>query len=200
MKEKFLVIYSSMIEKETSFSYELINRFLKYYKEKNKDLEIEWLDLNNLSMANKTMNTKNFKNFFNKEDSEKYIEKLKNTNKIIFSSPMTNFNITATAKNFLDHILVPDKTFSYKYSKKGDAKGLLTNLKVQILTTQGAPLGWYPWGNHTKYLEGTWKFVGAIINESINVAGTKISENINLTPKEFIDKYDSKIKKVAYSF
>lgn len=58
-------------------------------------------------------------------------------------SPMTNFAPAPVLRNFIDHIMVADHTFSYKYSKKGEAIGLVTNLKTQIITVQGAPYGWY---------------------------------------------------------
>lgn len=56
---------------------------------------------------------------------------------------MTNFAPAPVLRNFIDHIMVADHTFSYKYSKKGEAIGLVTNLKTQIITVQGAPYGWY---------------------------------------------------------
>ncbi|MDQ7982972.1 MAG: FMN-dependent NADH-azoreductase [Spiroplasma sp.] len=176
MASKVLVIISSMIEEKNSFSNALIKEFVKHYQEFNPKDEITYLNLNDLPMASKTITTHNFNNFFNQEDSDKYINQLKSINKLIFSTPMTNFNVTTMTKNYLDHILVADKTFSYKYSKKGEAIGLLTKLKVQILATQGAPYGWYLWGNHTKYLEETWKFAGATIAPSILVCGTKVKD------------------------
>ncbi len=141
MNKKILVIISSMVPSEKSYSIELANRFIKYYKKYNKNDEIEVLDLNKIDIAEKNITSNNFSNFLNTNDTDKYINQLKSIDKLVFTTPMINFNITSVAKNYLDHILVANKTFSYKYSKKGDAIGLLTNLKVQILTTQGAPFG-----------------------------------------------------------
>ncbi len=200
MQKNILVIYSTMINNEKSYSTELTNRFIKHYKKYNSKDKIQYLDLTNVNMANKTLNKKVMNTFFNKEDSDNYINQLKKIDKLIFSTPMTNFNVTTLAKNYMDHILVPNKTFSYKYSKKGEAIGLLTNLQVQILTTQGAPEGWYKWGNVGKYLKNTWKFAGAKVNKPFLISGTKIKENAKLMPKELIDKYDSKIAKIAKKF
>lgn len=197
---KTLVIRTSMIEKNLSYTDCLTNRFLKYYKEFNPNEEIIEIDLNDLPMAQITLNRNNFKTFFNENDSDKYINQLKEVNKIIFACPMTNFNICAVAKNYLDHILVANKTFSYKYSKKGEAIGLLPHLKVQLLTSQGAPLGWYPWGNHTENLKGTFEFIGAKVNTPIIVDGTKIPENANKSPEQRIDEFDSVIKQQAKTF
>lgn len=197
---KLLVIKSSMIDKQVSVSEELTNRFVKYYKEANPNDEVIEIDLNEIPMAQKSLNRNNMKDFFNAEDSNFYIEQLKSAHKVIFSCPMTNFNICATAKNYLDHVLVANKTFSYKYSKKGDAIGLLNHLNVQLLTTQGAPLGWYPWGNHTENLKGTFEFMGAKVVKPILVDGTKISENSSKTPVERINEFDSVIRLAAKEF
>ncbi|WP_027124093.1 FMN-dependent NADH-azoreductase [Mycoplasmoides pirum] len=196
---KVLVIKSSMIQESKSFSISLLNSFLKYYKQKNPNDEIIELDLNNEMMSNKNLNVNNFGTFFNQEDSDKYINQLKEVNKVIIASPMTNFNYPATLKNYLDHILVADKTFSYKYTKKGEAKGLLPHLKVQLLTTQGAPFGWYPWGNHTEMLKGTWEFVGAEVVEPLLIAGTKV-DYFQKEPSAAIHDYDEKIKLAAEKF
>lgn len=197
---KVLVIRSSMIDKALSFSNALTDRFLKYYKEVNPNDEIIEMDLNDVRMAQITLNRSNLKTFFNEKDSDPYINQLKEVNKIIFSCPMTNFGVCATVKNYLDHVLVANKTFSYKYSKRGDAIGLLPHLKVQLLTSQGAPLGWYNWGNHTSNLKGIFEFMGAYVTEPIVVDGTKIPENANKTPNERIDEFDKIIKKSAIEF
>lgn len=197
---KTLVIRTSMIKKDISFSNELTDRFVKYLKEANPNEEIIEMDLNDVHMAQISLNRSNMDTFFNEKDSDYYINQLKEVNKIVFSCPMTNFNVCATAKNYLDHILVANKTFSYKYVQKGDAIGLLPHLKVQLLTTQGAPYGWYPWGNHTANLKGTWEFVGAKVVEPILIDGTKLNIEINKSPKTRIDECDEKIKKAAYEF
>ena len=141
MSNKVLVIRSSMIKKELSYSESLVSRFVKYYREFHPEDTIIELDLNQVPMASITITQQNFNSYFNEKDSDYYINQLKNVNKVIYTTPMTNFNVTSMTKNYLDHILVAGKTFDYKYSKKGEAKGLLSHLTVQILATQGAPYG-----------------------------------------------------------
>jgi FMN-dependent NADH-azoreductase len=154
---KVLKIVSSMTLNSArgSISTYALDQFVKFYKESNPSDEIIELNLNNEPMAQKTLNANNFNNFFNSEDTDHYIDQLKSVDKVIVATPMTNFNYTATLKNYLDHILVAKKSFLYKYDGKGTSEGLLKHLKVQIITTQGAPLGWYPFGNHTETLRGT---------------------------------------------
>ncbi|MGY6172122.1 FMN-dependent NADH-azoreductase [Candidatus Mycoplasma pogonae] len=197
---RVLVIRSTFMPREKSFSDGAVDLFLKYYQTKNPGDEIIELNLNDVSAGTISMNSHNFGTYFNEEDSFKYIEQLKSVDKVIFATPMTNFNVSAVAKNYLDHIAVADKTFSYKYSKKGDAIGLLTNLKVQIITSQGAPLGWYPWGNHTEFLRGMWNFLGTNVVEPILIAGTKVGEAMTLGRDGYLATFEATLKKAAEEF
>lgn len=198
---KVLVIKSSMTENSPmgSYSSALNDKFMEYYRKENPLDKIIELNLNHEKDLI-SLNSENFSEFFTDGVSDKYINQLKDVNKVVVSSPMTNFNYTAVLKNYLDRILVANKTFSYKYSKKGDAVGLLDHLQVQILTTQGAPLGWYLWGDHTKNLEGTFEFVGAKVHPSIVMDGLKTSTYSSLKPSEAVELFDNEIKTAAKNF
>ncbi|AHI52850.1 FMN-dependent NADH-azoreductase [Spiroplasma culicicola] len=200
MSNKVLVITGTVSAPEKSFSMALTNKFVEEYKALNPNDEIINLDLNNEAMAAITITRDNFGTYFNENDALKYINQLKEVNKVIIASPMNNFNVSTLIKNYLDHILLADQTFSYKYVKKGDAVGLLDHLKVQILTTQGAPYGWYLFGDHTAYLKGTWEFTGATVNEPILFAGTKIAPISTMNPKEAFLTIEDKIKEVVKNF
>lgn len=194
---KVLVIRGTMMQVNASTSCKLTNKFLDLYKQKNPNAEIIEMDLNKEEAGMHSMTSDNMKEFF--LTSDKYIDLLKSVDKVIMSCPMTNFNYPAVVKNFIDHICVADKTFSYKYSKNGGSVGLLTNLKVQILTTQGAPMGWYPFGNHTETLKGTWEFLGAQVNPTFVLAGTKVKPAIDMTSEEYINTFSDELKKLAES-
>lgn len=197
---KVLVISGTATPEEKSYSIALTNKFLEAYKALNPQDEIIKLDLNNEAMASKTLSRSNMGDYWNEADAMKYINQLKEVQKVIIASPMNNFAVSGLVKNYLDHILLANQTFSYKYSKKGDAKGLLDHLKVQILTTQGAPLGWYPFGDHTAFLKGTWEFVGAHVNEPILLAGTKVAPLSEQPPVEAAKSMTDQINKVVKDF
>ena len=197
---KVLVILGTISPIEKSFSIALTNKFIEKYQELNPNDEIINLDLNTEQMALKTLSRNNSSDFWNEDDAMKYINQLKKVDKVIISSPMNNFSVSSLVKNYLDHILLANETFSYKYSKQGDAKGLLDHLKVQILTTQGAPLGWYPFGDHTNFLKGTWEFVGAKVNEPILLAGTKSEPLLNINVDAAANTLEDTIIKVVKNF
>ncbi|QBQ07739.1 FMN-dependent NADH-azoreductase [Spiroplasma gladiatoris] len=200
MNNKILVISGTVSPKDKSYSIALTNKFIEAYQKNNPNDELIYLDLNDTKMAKITLTRENMQQYFNQEDALDYIKQLKEVNKVIISSPMNNFAVSAMIKNYLDHILLANETFSYKYSKKGDAKGLLDHLSVQILTTQGAPIGWYPFGDHTAYLKGTFEFVGAKINEPICFAGTKVDPISSMNPIEAINTIEAKIVEIANKF
>lgn len=196
---RLLIINGSPSPREHSYSGSLTDLFMKKYSLLHPQDEIIHLDLNDLPIAHQTLDRYNFSTYW--KDTMPYIEQLKKVDKVICVCPMNNFNVSGLMKNYLDHILLADQTFSYKYSKKGDAIGLLTNLKVQIITTQGAPYGWYPFGNHTAYLEGTWKFAGAKINQpSLLLAGTKVSPLKDESPMVAAETLNSEIEKAVKNF
>lgn len=197
---KVLVLKTSMVPAANSFSHALLQAFLAEYRAKRPGDEIAEVDLNETPAAQKTLTAANMKAFFSPEDSDAQIELLKKADKLVVATPMTNFNYPAVLKNWLDHVLVADKTFSYKYKNAaGDAKGLLPHVKAQILATQGAPYGWYPWGDHVKMLEGTLKFMGMQVAPSVLVAGTKVMYR-DKTPADAVKDFAEQIKNAAAAF
>ncbi|MFL1043545.1 NAD(P)H-dependent oxidoreductase, partial [Mycoplasmopsis synoviae] len=92
------------------------------------------------------------------------------------------------------------KTFNYKYSKKSDAVGLLDHLRVMIVTTQGAPKDWYLWGNHTNWLIGTWKFLGAKYVDTFELNGTKLSVFADKKPYNVVQKFKQDALEKAKQF
>ncbi|MBN4089673.1 FMN-dependent NADH-azoreductase [Mycoplasma enhydrae] len=185
---KILVLYSSPIQPKNSISTLLTKKFVELYKTNHQNEEIIELDLNDLEMATTCQTSKNMPETYSEELSNKYINLLKEADKLIISCPMINFNVPAVLKNFLDRIAVANKTFSYKYSTKGGSVGLLDNLVIKIIATQGAPDGWYQWASHTSFLKGIWNFFGAKVSPTILISGTKIKPYIDMTAAEIVEE------------
>lgn len=196
---KVLVVYAAPTPIDKSHTAALANRFLDYYTEKNPDANVKWLNLNKEEeITNYVLNNNNSKEFY--DASDKYIDQLKDVDHLIIATPMNNFNISTLLKNYIDHIAVAKKTFEYKYDGFRKSIGLLTNLKVQILATQGAPVDWYPFSNFVKYLEGLFDFLGCTLSRSILIDGTKTAKYKEKTLAEIVDEYNGEIKEKAYRF
>lgn len=197
---KILYLNGNIAADENSASNKLGNLFLEKYKKNNPNDTIEVIDLNKTKLSSIFLTKETMSTYYQSVDSDKWIDKLKNIDKLIISVPMINFGPTAVVKNFIDSVAVANKTFSYKYSKKGDAIGLLDNLSVMILASQGAPFDWYQWGSHVKWLEGTWKFFGAKKVESILLAGVKTPLFSGKSLDEIVDSVSSEVSEKAKKF
>ncbi|WP_027334783.1 FMN-dependent NADH-azoreductase [Mycoplasmopsis felifaucium] len=174
----------------------VVNELSKKYP----NSQISLLDLNDSIFTKTLMNANNMPNYFNEIESDLWINKLKEIDILVISSPMINFNYSILIKNFIDSICVANKTFSYKYSKKGASVGLLDNLNVIIIGTQGAPLGWYPFGNHIEQLKGTFNFLGAQKIETLLIDGTKVEPRSKLTQDEIINEVSEQLKCLIKTF
>ncbi|WP_337903457.1 FMN-dependent NADH-azoreductase [Mesomycoplasma ovipneumoniae] len=198
-----LVLKSSVNEKKGSYSSTLSDLFVKFYREINPEDQIEVLDLNKFEIANINLTEKNFSDgsFYQNAQAEFWIDKLKKVDKVVFSTSMTNFNYSATTKNFFDAITIPNQTFSLN-KETGEYHGLLDNIKnVQILTAQGAPIGWYPFGNHTALIKQIFEFLGAkIVSSPFVLAGTKVAPANQLSISDFVEQHRDEIKKLAQNF
>lgn len=169
--KKTLILNSSVNKNELSVSNRVLEGFLKTYKSKNDD-EIIIMDLNNEDLV--PMSSKNLSTYYN-EKAEQYIKQLKSVDKLIVVAPMYNFNISVTLKMYIDMICQANKTFTYKYAGKDNSKGLLSNLKVEIISAQGAPSDWYPWGATVNYLTKLFEFLGCTVHGSVTYYGSKVS-------------------------
>ncbi|QZX48959.1 FMN-dependent NADH-azoreductase [Mycoplasma sp. E35C] len=195
---KVLFINASPVKNEASFSYQLAKAFEAEYLKINSNDSIEWIDLNEMPQASVTLTSKNFSEHFKDENVDPLIQQIKNVDKLVVLAPMTNFSYPATLKNWIDKVFVANKTFSYKYSKKGGSVGLMDHLKVMIINTQGAPDGWYPFGDVSVMLKGAFEFIGAKV-DCIKVGGIKV-EYLNKDPQSIVEPNLKLIQEKAKSF
>ncbi|MFV8475168.1 FMN-dependent NADH-azoreductase [Mycoplasma sp. Z663] len=192
--QKILLLDAHVLSKEISISHKILDLVQEKYQ-KDSNNQITRIDLNDTVLSKVFMTSQNMSTYWQDVGSDKWIELVKNTDILVISNPMINFSAPVIVKNFIDSISVANKTFSYKYSNKGDAIGLLTNLKkVIIVSTQGAPEGWYPWGTHAAWLEGTFKFLGAQEVQHIKWYGTKVKPTSEIKLDQLQDYLEEQIK------
>ena len=87
---KVIVLYSSPVNKDISISTYLTKKFVEQYKLHNKDDEIVEFDLNDLDLNQQYQNSNNMSEFFKNQLNDKYINLLKEANKLIIGAPMIN--------------------------------------------------------------------------------------------------------------
>ncbi|VEU77954.1 FMN-dependent NADH-azoreductase [Mycoplasmopsis columbinasalis] len=193
---KLVVVNSSL--NQNSLSWQAAQAVANNIKNVHANAEVSLLDLNQTPFATTTLNAVDgFKSFLTKVNSDYYINLLKNTDVLIIGAPMSNFGYSSVLKNFIDGICVAEKTFSYKYAGKHRSIGYLDNLSVLLVGTQGAPADWYPFGNHLKQLEGTFRFLGVNKINSLLIAGTKTAAYAGLSNAEILQKVENDLLELA---
>ncbi|QKT05509.1 FMN-dependent NADH-azoreductase [Mycoplasma sp. OR1901] len=193
--KKILFLEGSLDNSDNSYSTVTMNKL--YDKLVAQGHQVEKFNLND-THSKVFLTNSTWKTYFNDINSDFWIDKLKETDLLVISESMTNFGAAAVVKNFIDSIAVANKTFSYKYSKKGDAVGLLDTLNVLVVASQGAPRDWYQWGSHISWLVGTFNFLGAKKVDTIEITGTKTALFKDTNPEAYYEDnkelFEAKLK------
>ena len=160
MKKILLIIAHP---KENSFSFAMANKY-KEIKEALGD-SVELLDL---------YRDKNQQKFFTYEDANSvkshemlyYQEKIQNSDELVFVFPYWWGSYPAILHNFIDWNFSKGFAFEYINSRP---KGLLTNKKVTVFTTTGAPTFIYTITGVNRRIKNTFK------EQVVNFCGMKLS-------------------------
>ncbi|MBR3832129.1 MAG: FMN-dependent NADH-azoreductase, partial [Mycoplasmataceae bacterium] len=162
--------------------------------------EIVELNLNEEKKLETILNIKNFDYFWN-EESQRYIDLINSSDKIIISTGMINFTISPLLKNFLDNILQANKTFKYKYDGKGTSVGLVdSNKKVQLIMAQGSYKDWYKFSAFDDYLKEVLHFIGLKNIELLLFDGTKTNEQKDLSIEEKFKLKEKEFNELVIKF
>ncbi|EIE40387.1 azoreductase [Mycoplasmopsis canis UF31] len=194
MSKKVLFLDGAVFSNNTaSFSTSLMNEF---HSSLNKP---ERIDLNDTEFGKLTLCKNTFPAYWGEVNSDKWINKLKEVDVLVLSSTMINFTVPSVVKNFIDGIALADKTFSYKMSKDGNPVGLLNNLNVILITSQGGPQAEGTKSLQVQWLEQVFKFVGAKSINFIEINGTKMPNFAGVNPQEYaktrLEEFENLMKK-----
>jgi FMN-dependent NADH-azoreductase len=169
------LLYVTANPKKTSesFSLQLGEHFLKSYQELHPEAEIKRLDLfkenvpplegEALSAWERTSTT---------EVTNKYVEEFLRYDQVVFVTPLWNMGVPSPVKAYIDHLILPEKTF--RFGEKG-IEGLLQNTRILHLQSRG---GVYSEGklasfeHGDSYLRTIFQLTGVKTYEHIYVEGT----------------------------
>jgi FMN-dependent NADH-azoreductase len=118
--------------------------------------------------------------------SDELIQELLDTDYVVMSVPMYNFNIPSGFKAYIDHLIRAGETFGF--TEYGQFKGLVTGKKALIVSTRGAaytpphPLSQYDF--QIPYLKTVFGFIGitdmtTVLAENLDF-GTSAEKSSNL--------------------
>ena len=136
---KTLLRIDSSIRKTDSISRAMGDHFVSHWKEKHPTGKIVTRDLQANPIPHLTESTALA--FFSGQSasnglalSDALIRELINSDELLITCPMYNFQIPSSLKAYFDHVVRVNKTFQVK---NGEYTGLLKNKKCYVLTTMG---------------------------------------------------------------
>ncbi|NOU87251.1 FMN-dependent NADH-azoreductase [Paenibacillus sp. LMG 31460] len=184
---KMLVINAHpKVESTSSFSLQVLNHFLKAYKEQNQTETIEQINLydDHVPAVDRTVLSAWEKlakgEQLTSEEQEvtsrmsDILKQFKSAHKYVIVMPLHNFNIPSKLKDYMDNILIARETF--KYTDTG-SEGLLKDGR-SILVIQGSGgvytnNDWYTEVEYShKYLKSIFNFMGLEDYQIIRAQGT----------------------------
>ena len=193
--EKIIAIYGSPNTTQGSRTFALMSAFIdEYLKLHPNTTTVKWINLNDdEAITSQVLNVNNFETWF---VNQQYVNELLDCDKLVIGSPVNNLSISTLIKNWLDHIVIPGKSFMMQ---NGKIVGLLTNLKVQILITKGGDINQMD-VHSVGYLKDAFLTLGAQVNEPVFVDQTDRKINANLRPMQIIAKHHDKIMNALKTF
>ncbi|MCS4537137.1 MULTISPECIES: NAD(P)H-dependent oxidoreductase [unclassified Mycoplasma] len=191
--KKTIFIDGSFFTNETSYTTALMNEF---HEALGKPERINLTD----SVFNRApLSQSNIATYWGEVDGPGWINKLKETDLLVLSSTVVNFTVPSLVKNFIDAISIADLSFSYKLSTDGNPVGLLKNLNVILVTSQGGPQQPGVDSIQVKWLRSVFNFLGAKSVNFIEVNGTKMPDLINGDTAKYAKTRVDEFKKLVDS-
>jgi len=131
-----LIIVANPIKE--SFSFAMANKYKDSAESQNHKVEV--LDLYNCEQLQPFFTYERANDLATTKSMEFFQTKISNADEIVFVFPYWWGSMPAILKNFIDWNLSKGFAFTYVNSRP---KGLLTNKKVSIFTSTGAPSFYY---------------------------------------------------------
>lgn len=185
--EKMLVINAHpLVESTSSFTLQVLSRFLKVYRELNPEGTVEQINLyeDPVPMVDRTFlsvweKRRNGEPMTAEEQQlngrlNEILRQFKEARKYVIAMPLHNFGIPSKLKDYMDNIIVPRET--YTFTDKGSV-GLLKDGR-SLLVIQGSGgfythNDWYAEVEYShKYLKSMFNFLGVEDYQIIRVQGT----------------------------
>ncbi|MBW7454330.1 FMN-dependent NADH-azoreductase [Paenibacillus sepulcri] len=197
---KLLVINAHPeVDSTSSFSLNVLNYFLKIYKEHHSNDEvIEQINVYNdvIPMIDQTVlsawGQRNGEELTIEEQEvtgrmNEVLQQFKSANKYVIAYPMHNFNIPSKLKDYMDNIMIARETF--KYTENGSVGLLKDGRSMIVIQGSGAIYtnnDWYTEVEYShKYLKSMFNFLGIEDYEILRVQGTSILDKDEVLQKAY---------------
>ncbi|VIF89483.1 FMN-dependent NADH-azoreductase [Clostridioides difficile] len=194
MKKKLLYINVNSKPEDLSSSKTVARKFINKFMEKNKDFEVEEIDLYKehiprleyqyFEKRNSIVSEENAKNLDDKDRKE--LTKIRNlcdqfvsASVYVIAAPMWSLSFPAPLKEYIDCIIQDGKTISFEGNDK--PQGILNDIDRSMVYIQSSG-GHIPWvlkpvmNKGLNYVESIMKFIGIKKFDELLVDGTGTSE------------------------
>lgn len=193
----------------SSFSLNVLDYFLKIYKEHHSNDEvIEQINLYEdvVPKVDKTVlsawrKQQNGEELTSEEQEitgqmNKVLQQFKSAHKYIIAYPLHNFNISSKLKDYMDNILIAKETF--KYTENGSV-GLLKDGRSMVVIQGSGGIytqsDWYTEVEYSyKYLKSMFQFLGIEDFEILRVQGTDILDKNEILQKAYKEAEEAALK------
>ncbi|MBP3963023.1 FMN-dependent NADH-azoreductase [Paenibacillus lignilyticus] len=197
---KLLIINAHpKVESASSVSTNVLQHFVKTYKEMNPSDSIEQINLYSeevpavdqtvLSAWDKLAKGEPINAEEQKVTSRmaEILQQFKSANKYVIAMPLHNFNISSKLKDYMDNILIPRETF--KYTENGSVGLLKDGRSLLVIQGSGAVYtnnDWYTEVEFShKYLKSMFQFLGVEDYQIIRAQGTAVLNRDEILEKAY---------------
>ncbi|AEB22662.1 MULTISPECIES: FMN-dependent NADH-azoreductase [Bacillus amyloliquefaciens group] len=207
MSKTLIINAHPKVDDASSYSLQVMNRFLETYKElipKSEELEQINLYSDEVPMIDKTVLSAWEKAGKGDEltgDEQKVTERMtevlkqfKSAKTYVIVLPLHNFNIPSKLKDYMDNIMIARETF--KYTDTGSVGLLNDGRRMLVIQASGSIYtndDWYEEVEYSnKYLKSMFNFLGIKDYQIIRVQGTAL-----LSPEDVLQKAKKEVEEAA---
>lgn len=156
---KVLVITSNPKPIQFSVSLTVMSKFIEIFGEENKDVEFTYKDVSEYPH----LSGNDLRGYRNPEgDVAKVAKEFASYDRYIFVSPMWNLSIPSGMKAYIDHLVIPEVTFTYA-DRNPKPVGLVKNKKALFITSSGGHFGVPPmneWDHNVMFMKHILDHIG----------------------------------------
>jgi len=190
---RVLVITANPKPEQYSVSMTVLKKFIEIFKQKNKNVKLEYRDVSNYPH----LSGEDLRDYQNPNGKVAEIAKeFANYDRYIFVSPMWNLSIPSGMKAYIDHLVIPQVTFTYK-NREPKPVGLIKNKKALFITTSGGHFGIAPmkeWDHNVLYMKNILEHIGITDYTPLYIP---LAHRGGLSAQERVEQEIESINKIA---
>jgi len=190
---KVLVITANPKPEQVSVSMTVMSEFIEIFKKEQKDAIFEYRDVSNYPH----LSGNDLRDYQNPNGKVAEIAKEFATyDRYIFVSPMWNLSVPSGMKAYIDHLVIPQVTFTYE-NREPKPVGLVKNKKALFITTSGGHFGVAPmneWDHNVLYMKHILEHIGI---EDYTPLYIPLAHRGGLSAQERVQQEMGTIKEIA---